>query len=38
MKIKVMHVNQLGDKGEIIKLTKGGLRVRFYKRYLGRGL
>jgi hypothetical protein len=36
--IEVKHVNQFGDKGEVIKLTKGGLRIKFHNRYLGRGL
>jgi len=34
--IAIKHVNVFGDKGEVIKLMKGGLRIRFHNRYLGR--
>ena len=46
MKINVRHINQFGDKGDVFKVTKfvegrvvpNGIRIRFYNRYLGRGL
>ncbi len=36
--IKITQVNKFGNKGEVVKLMNGAVRIKFYDRYLGRGL